>query len=51
VLAQFDAPKRARKPQWEEVSSQKLPFACTNRLRASQIAASMLVDFETVDIR
>jgi hypothetical protein len=32
-------------------SSQKLPFSCTNRLRASQIAASMLVDFETVDIR
>jgi hypothetical protein len=25
--------------------------ACTNRLRAGQIAASMLVDFDTVDIR
>jgi hypothetical protein len=32
-------------------SLQKIPPACTNRLRASQIAASMLVDSDTVDIR
>jgi hypothetical protein len=50
-LAPFDALKRARKPYWKAPSSQKLPFSCTNRLRASQIAASMLVDFEIVDIR
>jgi len=31
--------------------AKKLPLSCTNRLRASQIAASMLVDSETVDIR
>jgi hypothetical protein len=32
-------------------SLQKLPSARTNLLRASQIAASMLVDSDTVDIR
>jgi len=31
--------------------AKKLPLSRTNRLRASQIAASMLVDSETVDIR
>jgi hypothetical protein len=31
--------------------AKKLPFSRTNRLRTSQIAASMLVDSETVDIR
>jgi len=50
ALASF-ALQGARKPQWKAPSSQKLPFSCTNRLRASQIAALMLVDFETVDIR
>jgi hypothetical protein len=31
--------------------AKKLPLSRTNRLRTSQIAASMLVDSETVDIR
>jgi len=31
--------------------AKKLPAARTNRLRASQIAASLLVDSGTVDIR
>jgi hypothetical protein len=34
-----------------QTRAKKLPLSCTNRLRASQIAALLLVDFETVDIR
>jgi hypothetical protein len=43
-----DPPRRVN--QWVEIA-RNLPFSRTNRLRASLIAASMLIDLHIVDIR